>query len=222
MTMRWDLAAGSIVGRDHARAGRNNQDAVALWSGDAAACAVVCDGCGGAPHSEWGARLGARLVAAALARRSDAPWARLWPEVQGEVLAGLRAAAALVGDPHDHLLFTIVAALARGGEASAAAIGDGAVVWDGAPLLGRDPGDAPAYLGHGLDGDAPAFRVLGAGPCRTLALASDGAADLSVGPLFADDLVWRNPDGLRRRLAVLARGGGLGDDTTVALLRRSP
>lgn len=217
--MRWDVTGGSIVGRDHVRIGRNNQDAYAVWAGAGAAAAVVCDGCGSAPHSEWGARLGARLVAAALARRAGATWERLWPEVQGEVLAGLRAAAALVGDVHDHLLFTIVAALARGGEASAAAIGDGAVVWDGAQLLGRDATDTPAYLGYGLDGEAPAFRELGRGPCRTLALASDGAAELSVGPLFDDDLVWRNPDGLRRRLAIAARGRALADDTTVALLR---
>ncbi len=220
--MRWDVAGGSTVGRDHARAGRNNQDAYALWTGAGAAAAVVCDGCGGAPRSEWGAALGARLTAAALARRAEAPWERLWPEVQGEVLAGLRAAAALVGDVHDHLLFTIVAALARGGEASAAAIGDGTVLWDGAPLLGRDAADAPSYLAYGLDGEAPAFRVLGRGPCRALALGSDGACVLPVAELLEDELVWRNPDGLRRRLAVAARSGALADDATLALVRWSP
>lgn len=217
--MPWDVAGGSTIGRDHARAGRNNQDAFATWARADAAAAVVCDGCGGALRSEWGAVLGARLTAAALARRADAPWDRLWPEVQGEVLAGLRAAAALVGDAHDHLLFTIVAALARGDEASAAAIGDGTVVWDGAPLLDRDAADAPAYLAYGLDGEAPAFRVLGRGPCRALALGSDGAFGLALAPLFDDELVWRNPDGLRRRLVAAARAGACADDATVALLR---
>src|SRR5262249_32468120 len=95
MTMRWDVAGGSTIGRDHARAGRNNQAGFATGARAAAAAAVVGDGWGGALRSEWGAVLGARLTAGARARRADAPWDRLWPEVQGEVLAGLRAAAAL-------------------------------------------------------------------------------------------------------------------------------
>jgi len=219
MTMRWDAAGGSIVGRDHARAGRNNQDAFAVRRAGDAVAAVVCDGCGAAEFSEWGARLGAELAAGALARRADAPWDELWEPVAAEVLAGLVRAAELIGDPREHLLFTIVAALARGDEAAAAAIGDGTLVWDGATLLGRDEDDTPAYLGHALDGGAErAFRVMAQGPCREIALGTDGAGVLAVPPLFDNDLVWRNPDGLRRRLA---RTGGIHDDATLVLLRRS-
>jgi len=239
MTMRWDVAGGSVVGRDHARAGRNNQDAFAVRRAGDAVAAAVCDGCGAAAFSEWGARLGAELVAGALARRADAPWDELWEPVRAETLDGLRRAAALIGDTHEHLLFTIVAALARDGEAAAAAIGDGTVVWDGAILLSRDEEDAPAYLGHVLCGGGSAplrpplgeasrgppsgvgrgFRVLAQGPCRQIALGTDGAETVAVSPLFDDDLVWKNPDGLRRRLA---RTGGLQDDATLVLLRRMP
>jgi hypothetical protein len=219
MTMRWDAAGGSMVGRDHARAGRNNQDAFAVRRVGDAVAAAVCDGCGAAAFSEWGARLGAELTAAALARRAHAPWDELWEPVHAEVLAGLLRAAELIGDAHEHLLFTIVAALARGGEAAAAAIGDGTLLWDGATLLGRDEDDTPAYLGHALDGGAErAFRVLARGPCTQIALGTDGASAVAVPPLCDDELVWKNPDGLRRRLA---RAEGIHDDATLVLLRRT-
>ncbi len=73
---------------------------------------------------------------------------------------------------------------------------------------------------------------------RSLLLATDGVIDLEeraggavrgeeerVGPLdpfWTDDRFFRNPDMVRRRLAVVSRGarGGLPDDTTVVVLRR--
>ena len=68
---RFQVAAASVTGRDHQRVGRNNQDAWAVHCGSRALIAVVADGCGSAPHSEAGARLGARLLLAALARRLE-------------------------------------------------------------------------------------------------------------------------------------------------------
>ena len=69
---------------------------------------------------------------------------------------------------------------------------------------------------------------------RSLALGSDGACDLvragaASADLFGDDLLFRNPDALRRRLFLLARDlpgpaprpGPLRDDTTLVLIRRS-
>ncbi|MFN7131809.1 MAG: protein phosphatase 2C domain-containing protein, partial [Myxococcales bacterium] len=91
------IAAGSVIGRLHANAGRNNQDAFDVSVGPEVAVAVVCDGCGSGARSEVGAVLGARLLTAAL--RTEAAAARRegrTPDLERAreaVLARLRALA---------------------------------------------------------------------------------------------------------------------------------
>src|SRR5262249_52357565 len=68
----FEVAAGSIPGRDHLGRGnlligRNNQDAYAWSCQDEGLVAVVCDGCGSSSHSDIGATLGARRLVTALA-----------------------------------------------------------------------------------------------------------------------------------------------------------
>jgi serine/threonine protein phosphatase PrpC len=62
-----EYAIGSIIGRNHVLAGKNNQDAYRIVSNEKFIIAVVCDGCGSGKHSEVGAKLGARLVINAIA-----------------------------------------------------------------------------------------------------------------------------------------------------------
>src|SRR5690606_22784578 len=66
MLPSFDIAAASVIGREHARAGRNNQDAFSLLAQGEVLAAVVADGCGSGAHSEVGAQLGARCVAQAV------------------------------------------------------------------------------------------------------------------------------------------------------------
>lgn len=76
----FEIASGSVLGRDHVGPGKNNQDAV--WVERELGCAsvdgrpladqvvaVVCDGCGSGDHSEVGAKIGARLVTANLVQK---------------------------------------------------------------------------------------------------------------------------------------------------------
>ena len=58
----FEIAGGSVAGRDHVVAGRNNQDAFAWYQDEHATIAVVCDGCSEGPHSEVGAQLISRLL----------------------------------------------------------------------------------------------------------------------------------------------------------------
>src|SRR5690242_4452666 len=126
-------AGAAVTGARHLRAARNGQDAAAIWVGDGAAAAVVCDGCGSGTSSEVGARLGARLAISAIAARLAAgvrPGA-LWDGVRAEVVASLaRLVDAMSGDREaairDHWLFTIVAAAVCRDEVCVWAIGDGA------------------------------------------------------------------------------------------------
>jgi hypothetical protein len=278
----FEVAAGSVVGRDHLGrgnllVGRNNQDAYA-WSCTAEGLvAVVCDGCGSGGHSEVGANLGARLLVRALGScpalfagavgsgaASSAP--PLFVErARHRVLAWLRELASGMGDNlaqtvADYFLFTVVGALLLRDWTYIISIGDGVFAVNGeVTRLGPAPHNAPPYLAYPLCGAAPeAFpfqvqRSLPTAAVDSVLLGTDGVAHLieaagrplpgrrePVGPLgqfWEEDRYFRNPDALRRRLAlvnsehvrldreagVLVREPGLlPDDTTVLVIRRRP
>ncbi len=236
-------AAAAVTGAHHRRIGRNGQDAAAAWVGEGAGAIVVCDGCSAGGSSEVGARLGAELVIAAAARElaAGARASAIWPAVHDHVLGALaRLAAAMPGDRervvHDCFLFTIVAAACRGDEVAVWAVGDGAyALGDRARVLGPFPENRPPYLAYALVGAAPAPRLeLADARCGSVLVATDGPAEVGLGEFGDAGRYLRNPDALRRHLAVLARGderidwdgrrverraAALQDDGAVALLR---
>lgn len=266
----FQLAAASVCGRDHQRASRNNQDALAVERGARHLVLVVSDGCGSSPGSEAGARLGARLLAAALLRRLEStpaepaltqpsappadPEAAL-EQAQADVVAQLSALArglcatpaptdrALAAAIKELLLFTLVGAIVGPEETVLFALGDGLLALDGVLLpLGPFPGNQPPYLGyallppelHGFSAEELRLRIRAqtkTAALRSLALGTDGALDLdstaAPGALLLEPVLFNNPDGLRRRLFLLAkdqpgRPAPLHDDTTLVLLRRAP
>jgi hypothetical protein len=187
------IAAGRVTGRAHQRLGHGCQDGMAWYAGADALVAVVTDGCGSSPYSEVGARLGARLIVAALARElgrasgvtgaparaSDAalgapPEAR--PDVQlveracSDVVDRLRALACAMGGDlahtvSEHFLFTIVGAVVTPASTLAFALGDGIVAIDGAVhVIGPFPGNCPPYLG---------YRLLDPGASRALSFHAE-------------------------------------------------
>lgn len=243
--------AAAVTGARHLRMARNGQDAAAGWTGEGMGAVVVCDGCGAGASSEVGARLGARLVIAAVRRALErgapegrAGWAALWAEARAHVIVALEGLVAAMAPGagagerativHDHCLFTIVAAAVSNDTASVWAIGDGGyAIGDRAQLLGPFADNQPPYVGYDLLGEpaTPHFEVFERSAGR-IVVATDGAAELGLVELDADDV--RNPDGLRRKLTVLARSGeridwdarrvvrtpaALQDDGAVAVLR---
>jgi hypothetical protein len=183
------LAVASVTGRDHLKLGRNNQDALAHWGQGDLLCAVVADGCGSSPHSEAGARLGAKFLCNALALQLAegerfANAAAVLEEARLDILAKLRPiAVALAGsdDPRalaeavrDHLLFTLVGAVLGPFGTLLFSIGDGALAIE-LPVdraieslpLGPFAGNEPPYLGyallperaHGFADDALRFQI---------------------------------------------------------------
>lgn len=248
-----EVAAGSALGREHRRTDRPNQDAFAIRRSAGAVAAAVCDGCGSGAHSELGARLGANLLAAsALARvapLADLADEVAWRGVCDEVLARLEPVVAALAASDDaaarraavaeHLLFTALVAVVTPAGAAVLAVGDGVVVLDGAVTVLGDGDDAPGYLGYELCGGTVERAVIAAPGADTLVLATDGARGLldhagaplpggrgpvlDLAALAGEPRVWRNPDALRRRLAVASAGDGgvLHDDTTVVALRRA-
>ncbi len=254
------------VGAGRLLVGRNNQDAWAWRAVPDGLRAVVCDGCGTGARSESGALLGARLVIEALARRGfeERPEERL-EYARRAVLDTLRRLAEALGGPlervaHDHFLFTVVGAEIGPRETCLFAIGDGLTCVNGdAVEIGPYPGNAPPYLGYGLLGDDPGagprfeiVRRLATADLRTLLVGTDGVADLArlsgrrvpgraepvggIARFWECDAFFRNPDAIRRRLALL-NSPGLGadpesgepvmepgllrDDTTLVVVRRT-
>lgn len=146
----------------------------------------------------------------------------------------------------DHLLFTVVGVAIAGDEAFTFAAGDGVIAVNGeVEVLGPFPGNRPPYLAYGLlAGDAPRLELrscVARAELRSVLLGTDGVADLvaqaerpleagvgAVGPLarfWEDPAFVKNPDMIRRRLVLVARGGRHGrlpDDTTLVVIRRDP
>ncbi len=239
------MAAAAVTGARHLRASRNGQDAVATYRGVGGAVVVVADGCGSAPSSEVGARLGATLFAAAVGarladteREIEVPAA--WEAARADVV---KALAAVAGGEHslvrDCFLFTLVAAAIgpRGG-ASVWALGDGAYSFgDTTCVLGPFEDNQPPYLAYDLMNEPRRAHFASApATCETIIVATDGACDLDTGlEGFATHKNLEHPDALRRQLALLARSderidwdarrvirtpARLQDDCAVAVLHR--
>jgi len=197
----FEMAAGSVCGTDHARAGRNNQDAWHLRREPGCIAAVVSDGCGSSPRAEAGAIVGARLVAESLVARAPdlvardgtrpdpAAVVRHLAGVRDDVLAQLRVVAQAMGPSlhetiHDNFLFTVVAAWLTTAGLVVFSLGDGTVAINGnVRHLGPFPDNRPPYLGYGLLGDDVSFRIHAREPLdrvETLLLGSDGVCDLET------------------------------------------
>jgi len=179
----FEIAGGSVAGRDHVAAGRNNQDAFAWHQDDRCTIAVVCDGCSEGPHSEVGAQLGAWLLMRTVedhfweyatnsfdeTRREPADAPRFWEEVQEMFL--LNFTAALIPPMTniavqsnrivlDYFLFTVVGALLTERYAYVFSIGDGVIAVNGEiETLGPFPGNAPPYPAYAaMDSSAAMAR----------------------------------------------------------------
>jgi protein phosphatase 2C-like protein len=187
----FDIAAGSVTGRDHRLAGRNNQDAYHWACLPHAVMAVVCDGCGSGKHSEVGAQIGARLIIEAMTRALQDAAHAFWHRVRHDVLAQLRRLAEHMGGSltytvQDYLLFTVVGGLVTPWRTSCFSLGDGVLVVNGDQLsLGSFPDNAPPYLAYALldthNGSPPALsgefqmqRILPTTAIQSILLGTDG------------------------------------------------
>ena len=196
MTSDWQLASGTILGRRHRVAGRNNQDAFCVTGNESNLVAVVCDGCSSGAHSEVGAQVGARMLAHLLLARVQenglAEPETLLEEVRCDALIQLGQLAQSMGSHLtatvcDTLLFTVIGAYITPQDAVFFALGDGAVWVNGeAFALGPFPGNAPPYLSYGLVEThfAPedlGFKIVKHSPTEELKsflIGTDGVCDL--------------------------------------------
>lgn len=240
---QFELAAGSIPGREHVRLKRGCQDALAYHHEPDALIAVVCDGCGSGAHSEVGAKLGARLLVnglrSRLAEGTEPSRGMLVSALHADVLAHLEFLVTAMGGERsdavaDYFLFTIVGAVITPRRALVFSIGDGVVAVNGRRAeLGPFAANQPPYLAYELlcPGFVDAYLRVHSQEethgLRTLILASDGATELrdQLDEFTRGDLFFRNRDAVRRRLTVVNRDRGdrrgpLVDDTSLIAIRR--
>lgn len=236
MQCPFELATGSTTGREHLRVGKNNQDAVAFCQTDDTLIAVVCDGCGSGKHSEVGAKLGSRLTVEAIAGQlSQTPEAlscvEFWTSVGQSVLDDLDPLVRAMGGDRaqtiqDYFLFTILGVCLTPEQGCIFALGDGVVVLNEVVYTLEYAGNAPPYLGYGLqqpDGLALPWQIQSfpVSETRSLLVGTDGVGDLiqvrdrnlpgkaeKVGDLaqfWQEDRYFKNPDQIRRRLSLINR-----------------
>jgi hypothetical protein len=239
----FEVAGGTVAGREHVAAGRNNQDAF-CWSAAAeATVAVVADGCSSGPHSEVGAQVGARLLTAALRDRAlrfevEDP-ARVLEDIRIDVLAQLRALAQAMGGRlsqvvSDYFLFTSLGFVVGPQTATVFGIGDGVVGINGGLRRLTAPRNEPAYLGYGLVDSSFAdedvrFVVYDQRPAaeaQVILVGTDGVGDLAeagdgaIAEFWTSDRFFANPYVAGRRLTQWKRTVSLPDDTTLVVARR--
>lgn len=230
-TLPFDVAVGSVQGREHARSGRNNQDAACVRASEHGLVLVVADGCGSQPCSELGAQLGVRRLAQAaqarLARGEAVEGDGFLPGLREDLLGLMDGLASALGrEVLGDLLFTVVGAVVTPAHTRIFSSGDGVWMLNGeVHALGPFPGNAPPYLAYALlrGEDVPLVSraLVPTGDVQALMLGTDGVGDLlglaqarlperdeAVGPLsrfWTDDRYFTNPDAVRRRLAQLNR-----------------
>lgn len=145
----FEIAAGSVVGKDHFLVGKNNQDAYCCVISDNAIVAVVCDGCGSEKHSEVGAKIGAKLtvnsVLRAIKKFPDDSIISMgkykerfldlfFERIKNDILDKIRILAGFMGGDSflqtliDYFLFTIVGTIITPKSSVVFALGDGVVI----------------------------------------------------------------------------------------------
>lgn len=211
MTTQFEIAGGTVIGREHYRLHANGQDAYQIVRRDKATVAIVSDGCGdpASRHSEVGATLGARMIAHRLAgllsneagRLATAEKAeRVLEQVRQEMLAALRKLArGMSADPveaiSECLLFTVVGCAITDEHAAFFSLGDGIIIINGrATTIGPYPDNAPPYLAYALlpgcrEQDDLRFKLhahISTEELETFLIGSDGVNDLVAASCAGD------------------------------------
>lgn len=161
----FQIAGGSVIGTDHVLEGKPNQDAFVWSAHNDCIIAVVCDGCGGAKHSEVGSKVGARIIVKLIEEQLrynlatlDSPHTSFLEKVRQDVLAQLRILTNAMGNSFsqtvaDYFLFTIIGFLITPFRALIFSIGDGVFIVNGEiTTIGPFPDNEPPYISYGLTG----------------------------------------------------------------------
>ncbi len=199
MKSLFELAVGSIQGKEHLRLAKNNQDAYHTLSNEQYTIAVVCDGCSSGQHSEVGAQIGVRLIVEMLAKALSSQLIQenqtipreILEQVQQDLLSQIGSLTKTMGGNwlqtlKDYFLFTIVGVVITATDLLVFSLGDGVIIINGQELeLGSVTDNAPPYLAYGLSCEVPSqdwlFQVHSLPPLEeveSILIGTDGVREL--------------------------------------------
>ncbi len=196
MLDKFEVASGSVRGRDHRETDKNNQDGFYIASACDALCAVVTDGCGSGKYSEVGAKIGARLVTEAIMREIEQSIRRgiipkpVNEKVRQNVIAQLRVLINAMGASisevvNEYFLFTVIGFLILPWETYIFSIGDGVFIKNGNIVSLAFPNNAPPYLSYEITGsflkESLQFKIHEVAPTEdveSILIGTDGVGDL--------------------------------------------
>jgi hypothetical protein len=193
----YEISGGSVIGRDHLRLNKNNQDAYSFISFPDRIVAVVCDGCGSGAYSEVGARIATAILPHAI-RLVINPFDLFNSQMTGVIelnsyISGIASDMYFkddyVGVIRDHFLFTCVVAVITNDYVAIGSVGDGVYALnDEVKNIGPFPGNAPPYSSYGIVPNAverkfrkPRFsihEIISTNNFHSLMIGSDGVEDL--------------------------------------------
>lgn len=200
----FEIAAGSIIGKDHLRLNKNNQDAYNIIRRGGNIIAVVCDGCGSGAHSEVGAKIAAFSLPQKLsvnAHIGDLAPAEVYgvyslnaqiTDMAVKMIWGSgKAEERIVEVVRDYFLFTCVVAIITELCVVIASVGDGVYAINGKiKHIGPFPNNAPPYSSYGIVPQAvderfrdPKFQIheiISTESFQSLMIGSDGVEDLQA------------------------------------------
>lgn len=192
----FEIAGGSIAGRDHRHSLMNAQDAFCFDSDGNTLVAVVCDGCGSEKHSEVGAQIGCRLVAKNLLNACKTicetiEFSNVFDGVARNLATWVdRMADSMSGDKVmktgiicEYFLFTVVAVVMTREYTCVAMAGDGVFIVNGEVSHVKAKDNKPDYLSYGILNPSrmPSITPVKWKPTcevNSLVIGSDGLADL--------------------------------------------
>ena len=228
------ITAGTQIGSAHVHAGKNNQDGWAIYQDQQIAIAIVADGCGSAPHSEVGAKLGSKLLCEII-RESATDYSLDWEAISDKFLWQIRAIADIMTTDviqalHDYFLFTVVGCVITPLSGYIFFAGDGYYALNGNLCeLPAMQGNHPSYLTLSLlNPQFPARLTINQEihnqAIDSILLATDGFSEVANQEIIADFIdnpkYRKNPDCIRRKLYLLQKEIGLADDTTLIIIKR--
>lgn len=187
------IAMGSVIGREHQRLGKNNQDAYFLLSNEDYTIAVVCDGCGSGSNSEVGAKIGAKLVVETIAThlKNGLDQPNFWDDIRLNLLSQFETFVNILSQENErkefiynYFLFTIVGVIITPNKTVIFAIGDGVIFINGRQILIETfANNAPPYLAYGLCNypELSQFKIyheLDTNKVESILIGTDGVKDL--------------------------------------------
>lgn len=196
ITEKFIAIAGTVIGTEHKRTGRNNQDGYFIATNDYTLAAAVSDGCSSSASSEVGAKLLSRFVAEEALKLMKYECVIQGSEIIGRLeertIEYARKILSLHQNPVSALdemfLATIVGVIMNDYFTTIFALGDGAFSVNG-ELEIIDENNTPNYLAYKVfpgnyevDESRIKFRVrkeIFTDEVRSVIIATDGAAELS-------------------------------------------